>query len=216
MANTYKNVFAAVGAHPHAASPALDLDFISQALETLVVTPKVVAVGEFGLDVKHGAENLPLQMELVLRQLKIAKKHNLPIILHCRGLYTELLELLTKEGSVFRGVVHCFAGSTKDMQSLVDMGLYVAYGGLVTFGKKTEDLLEAVRNTPLDRMLLETDAPYLTPVPRRGKRNEPAEVATVAQFIADLRKIPYAELARVTTQNARNLFDLPHAEQENQ
>ncbi len=215
VAREYANVFAAVGVHPHAATSELDLKLTEQQLEKLIIDPVVVAVGEFGLDVKHGVENLDVQIALATMQIQLAKKHELPVILHCRGAYDELIQILKKDGggkeNPVAGVVHCFAGGPKELRALLDLGLHIAYGGLVTFGKKTEDLLAAVMETPLERMLLETDAPYLTPVPRRGKRNEPAEVATVAQFIADLRKIPYAELARVTTENARNVFALSNA-----
>jgi TatD DNase family protein len=208
------NVFAAIGVHPSVLSRGSDqydetfsLDSAIAELEKLADDQRVVAIGEFGLDVKHGSEDLDKQKDVMRGLLSLAKKSELPIILHCRQAYDDLVEVL-KDFSGLRGVVHCFAGGPEDLKKVLALGLHVAYGGLVTFDKKTEALHEAVQQTPLDRMLLETDAPFLTPVPRRGKRNEPAEVATIAQFIAELRGMPFADLAAQTTANARKLFAL--------
>jgi TatD DNase family protein len=214
LAKKMPEVFAAIGIHPSVLSrgsdlydPSFNLEAAMSELDAMAGDPKVVAVGEFGLDVKHGSDDLGVQKKAMQKMLELANKHELPIILHCRQAYDELAAVI-KAAGIFQGVVHCFAGGPEELRKILDLGLHVAYGGLVTFDKKTESLREAVKATPLDRMLLETDAPYLTPVPRRGRRNEPAEVVTVAQFIAELRGMPLEELAKQTTANAQRLFAL--------
>ncbi|MFO0702678.1 MAG: TatD family hydrolase [Candidatus Andersenbacteria bacterium] len=212
VAHELDSVFAAVGIHPHyLPKNGPELQQSIETLDKLAADDRVVAIGEFGLDVKHGREELDAQLRAVSLQLELAAKHDLPIILHCRSAYAELAKVVSEEGKGLRGVVHCFAGTPDDLKLMLDLGLHVAYGGMVTFEKGMEALREAVKQTPLERMLLETDAPYLTPVPRRGQRNTPAEVVTVAQFIAELQGISYAELAAATTRNARQLFSLPDA-----
>jgi TatD DNase family protein len=210
LAHQHPAVFAAVGIHPNEVGADVQkLDVALDEISQLAKDPEVVAIGEFGLDIKHGAQHLAHQKVVMRRQLDIARDHSLPIILHCRQAYKELVEVVRQSAGEYRGVVHCFAGGPAELKLVLDAGFYVAYGGLVTFEKNTKALREALTQTPLNRLLLETDAPYLTPVPRRGTRNEPSEVATVARFIAELRGIPYSELAHVTTENARTLFRLP-------
>jgi TatD DNase family protein len=212
LAHQHPAVFAAVGIHPNeVGSDIQKLDAAFGEVSELAKDPEVVAIGEFGLDTKHGTEHLAQQKEAMRRQLTIARDRSLPVILHCRQAYQELVEVVRQSGGDYRGVVHCFAGGPAELKLVLEAGFYVAYGGLVTFEKNTQALREALAQTPLNRMLIETDAPYLTPVPRRGTRNEPNEVATVARFIAELRGIPYSELAHITTENARTLFRLPDA-----
>lgn len=211
LAHENSGIFAAVGIHPQVAvtldEPALTKAV--QRLDELLKDPLAVAVGEFGLDSKNGSAEK--QAPTVRALLKLAQKNDVPIILHCRDMYKELFELLDEAGQKHAGVVHSFTGGPEELEQILKRGMYVAFGGIVTFEKRTEQLREALKACPLDRLLLETDAPYLTPVPHRGKRNEPAEVVTVGHFIANLRGISYAELARATTQNARQLFSLPDA-----
>jgi len=207
FAQLHPNIFAAVGLHPHALLVP-DLESAYKEIEQLAKDPKVVAIGEFGLDLKHEGSDLTAQQEVFRRQTALAKKTNLPIILHCRAMYDDLIKLVKTEAKGLPGVVHSFAGDAEQLKQLVELGYYIAFGGIVTFDKRTEALREAAKVVPLNRLLLETDAPYLTPVPRRGKRNEPAEVVTIAQFIADLRQISYAELAQATTLNAEHVFKL--------
>lgn len=212
LAHKLPNVFATVGIHPHnTADEGLRAPLKDQiaGIDQLAKDDRVVAIGEFGIDIKHGTEQLAQQKEALRLQLELARSHKLPIVLHCRLAYKDLDQVIEEAGGSFEGEVHCFAGGPQDLKLILDRGLYVAYGGMVTFGKKTEHLLESLKQTPLDRMLLETDAPYLTPMPRRGKRNEPAEIVTIAHFIANFLDIPYAELARITTENAKKLFRLP-------
>ena len=211
LAHKELNVFAGVGLHPHTAGPELDVDKALAEIDRLAADAEVIALGEFGLDTKHSDDTLDLQKVLVREQLGLAAKHSLPIILHVRDHYDLMALMLEKHGDGLPGVVHSFTGDPKEAQKMLEIGLYIAIGGIITFEKGTNALRQAAKDIPLDRLLLETDAPYLTPEPRRGKRNEPSEVATVARFIADLRGIPYAELASTTTNNARTLFSLPDA-----
>ena len=208
LARQIEMVFAAVGLHPHYLPK--DGPDLSQALETLdklAADQKVVAIGECGFDFKHGREGFDQQRQALSLQLALAKKHNLPVILHCREAYSELAAVV-KDYSGLRGVVHSFAGGSDELELMLDLGINIGLGGIVTFGKGTEKLRAAVKQIPSDRLLIETDAPYLSPVPRRGRRNTPAQVVTNAHFIADLRDVAYADLADVTTRNARQLFAL--------
>ncbi len=178
-------------------------------LEELVTDPAVVGIGEFGLDLSVDQSSFEVQEKALVAQIELANRYSLPIILHCRAVYDELEKILSKHPPKVPGIVHCFTGTPKQLKKLLNLGLYIAYGGIVTFKNNTEQLHEAVQQTPLDRMLLETDAPYLSPEPARGKRNEPARVETICQFIADLRQISYSEIAQKTTSNAREVFALP-------
>ncbi|MFH0830774.1 MAG: TatD family hydrolase [Parcubacteria group bacterium] len=209
LAHEYSNVYAAVGLHPHFTVSASEQALVRAESELLRLTadPLVVAVGEFGLDVKDGA--LQMQLSAARRLLTLAQRQKLPVILHCRQAYRELFSLIEEVGKPLEGIMHAFAAGPTELDQALKLGLHVAFGGMVTFEKRTELLREAVKACPLERMLLETDAPYLTPEPRRGQRNEPAEVATIGQFIASLRGISYSELAEATTKNARRLFGLP-------
>jgi len=208
LAHTLDNVYAAVGVHPlYLPKNGPELDQTIESLGELAKDEKVVAVGEFGFDVKHGRAEMDAQRRAVVLQLELARANDLPIILHCRNAYAELVEVLKDEGKGLRGVVHSFAGGPAELEQVLALGLHVAIGGIVTFEKGTEGLREAVKQVPIDRLLLETDAPYLTPVPRRGQRNTPAEVRAVAEFVAQLRGMNLEELAAATTINARKLFD---------
>lgn len=209
LAHELDGVFAAVGLHPHyLPKNGPELEQAIESLDKLADDDRVVAIGEFGLDVKHGRSELDAQLRAVSLQLELARTHELPIILHCRKAYKELAELVADEGKGLRGVVHSFAGGPDDLKIMLDLGLHIALGGIVTFERCTEALREAAKLVPLDRLVLETDAPYLTPVPRRGQRNTPAEVVTVAQFVAKLRDESLQNFAEATTRNARELFGL--------
>lgn len=206
------NVYAAVGVHPlYLPKNGPELEQTIESLGELAKNEKVVAIGEFGFDVKHGRAEMDEQRRAVELQLELARERNLPVIIHCRNAYAELVEVMRDSGKGLRGVVHSFSGGPADLEQVLALGLHVALGGILTFEKGTDGLREAAKLVPADRLLIETDAPYLTPVPRRGQRNTPAEVATVAQAVAELRGVPYAEIAAATTRNARQLFSLPDA-----
>jgi TatD DNase family protein len=186
--------------------------FDMQKYRELAQEPKVVAIGETGLDYYHldpghETEQKVLQKESFLAHLKLARELGKPVIIHCREAHQELLEILKAQISdgqnKFQGVVHSFSGRLSQAEQYLALGFYLSFNGLVTFAR---DYDKVILNMPLERLLLETDCPYLTPVPFRGKRNEPLYVKYVADKISDLRGISFEELAAVTTANARKLF----------
>jgi TatD DNase family protein len=170
---------------------------------------KVVAIGEIGLDYYHNAENKNLQREALLEQLNLAESVNKPVILHCREAHNDLLEILknwTKFGNKeIRGVVHSFSGRLPQAQEYLDMGFYLGFNGIITFAR---DYDRVVKEIPVDRLVVETDCPYLTPIPFRGKRNEPSYVKYVAEKVAEIRGISVEEVAETTTRNAKKLFGI--------
>ncbi len=197
-------VFAAIGVHPH------DSKEWSQETEAWLLEtaqhPAVVAIGEIGLDFHYDFSPRPDQYLAFRQQMYIAKTIQLPIIIHCREAYPELLAVLAEpEFEEVCGVLHCWAGSPAEAEEAVKRGYYLGIGGTVTF-KNAENVREAVRNAPLDRIIVETDAPYLAPVPHRGKKNEPAYTRLVAEYIATLRNLPFPDFAAQTTTNAQTLF----------
>lgn len=206
VAETYAFVFATVGVHPNDA-PKIDTDTI-ETLQALLQHPKVVGLGEIGLDYHWGVPKEE-QVPVFLRQLEIAATAKAPIIIHTRDAWTDTLELLRQHWAPtgLPCVMHCFTGNSEQARQCIDLGFYLAFGGVPTF-PKAADIREAARITPADRLLLETDSPYLAPVPHRGKRNEPAFVAYTARVIADQRGVSVEELAAQTTLNFERLFTL--------
>jgi len=207
LANKYDFVYAAVAYHPHNAE-GCDI----QGLEKLVeVTSerKVVAWGEIGLDFFRRYSDPDDQSEIFLRQLEMAKDLELPVIIHDREAHNEVLAILTKMGrGERRGVIHCFSGDLDLASAFIGLGYYISIPGTVTY-KKASQVKDVAANIPLGRLLIETDSPFLAPVPKRGKRNEPLFVSFTAQEVARLRDIEFEEVARVTSENAQILFDLP-------
>lgn len=175
----------------------------------LVRHPKVVAVGECGLDYfRSGLETKEAQREVFEQQIALANEIKKPLIIHCRQAFADLIEILDSKFQILNspaGVVHFFSGSWDDAKKLLDLGFYLGFGGVITFAR---DYDEVVTKVPLDRLLVETDAPYVAPAPYRGKRNEPAYVTETVKKIAELRGIPYDEVVETTTANARTLFRL--------
>ena len=212
VAEKYENVFAAVGVHPHDAK--LYNDRAEEHLIGLVRSSrKVIAWGEIGLDFYYDHSPREVQADVFRRQIRKARELDLPIIIHSRDADDETVEILREECSYedFRGgIMHCFGGTPAMAESLMRVGFYISFAGNVTF-KKAENLRDAARVVPLDRLLVETDCPFLTPVPFRGKRNEPAYVASTAAFLADLYGIGIEELAAATTANFCGLFRLDQA-----
>lgn len=217
-----QGVFAAIGLHPvHTYQQMLDEEeshFQSRAEafeeETYanMLTDKVVAVGECGLDyfrlpATGQADVIQTQKQEFIKQLKFAKKHNLPVIIHCRDAYTDVLDILKSEYAGYPGVIHSFTDTWETAKKFLDIGFHVALNGILTFDK-TGKLAEVVEKTPMEKLLIETDAPYLTPPPFRGKRNEPLYVQYVAQRIADIKKVSQAEVAEQTFKNACEIFKI--------
>lgn len=209
LADQFPELCYAVGLHP------LDAEkwahqTASQILSLARSDSRVVAIGEMGLDF-FKAENHQKQKAVFEAQLAIAKELNLPVIIHCRDaaapMRTLLQEFWERNGSV-KGVMHCWGGTPEETQWFLNLGFYISFSGIVTF-KNAKSIQESAMMVPLDRLLIETDCPFLAPTPKRGKRNEPAYVRYVAECIARLREIPLENLAAQTTQNAIELFGLP-------
>ena len=206
LAERHEKVFATVGMHPHDASKWNDEAFA--ALGTLSRHEKVVAVGETGLDLHYMLSPKTTQIECFRTQLRFAKDVGLPVIIHTREAATETLEILGEEGiGPAGGVIHCFSGDRAEARAYLKLGYMLSFTGIVSFPKAGE-VRETARETPTERVLVETDAPYLAPVPLRGRRNEPACVRLVARSLAGLTGLSEDDVARLTTMNARRLFGI--------
>lgn len=202
IAQKHGGVCAAVGVHPHDAESAPDgyLDSLSGLLSEDVV----VAIGEIGLDFNKNYSGVNSQLSIFSAQIGLAKENNLPMIIHNRD-SDEEMEKCLRAGDYFNGVIHCFTGSVGFAEKLLSMGFYLGFTGIATFGIK--ELEGVIKMTPDDRLLVETDGPYMTPAPHRGKRNEPAYVEFIAKRIAELRDISYEDISDLTTQNFLRLFE---------
>ena len=196
----------AVGVHPHNADT-LD-DAALATLTRMAGVPGVVAVGETGLDYYYEHSPRDAQRTAFARTVALARKVGLPLVVHVRDAHVDAADILAREGAAaVGGVIHCFTGTRDDVRPYLDLGFHVSVAGIVTF-KNAEPLRDAVRQVPLDRLLVETDAPFLAPVPHRGRRNEPAHVRVVAEAVAATRGDPFGALAEATTANATRLFRL--------
>jgi TatD DNase family protein len=205
LAERYKNIYATVGFHPHNASK-LDKDSLRE-LEKLASCSKVVAVGEIGLDFYRNLSPKDLQVKAFKEQLELAKNHNLPVAVHIRDAYKEALEILSSYGRSLKGVLHCFSGNEAEAKEGLKSGYYLSFNGTLTY--KNSRSAELVKKIPLSSILVETDCPYLTPEPLRGKRNEPKLVRLVTQKIVELSSTyTFKEIDEMFTQNAKELFRL--------
>jgi TatD DNase family protein len=207
LTNQFSQVYAAVGIHPHNAQGSSD-EIYGQLLK-LANMKKVVAWGEIGLDFVKEYSPKHIQREVFCRQIQMAKQVDLPIIIHDREAHVDTVEILEKEASgTLRGVMHCFSGDIKLAKKILDLNFFISITGIVTFSN-AKVTKEVVRYVPLDCLLIETDSPFLSPVPYRGKPNEPAYVVQVAEEIARIKDLSLEEVARYTSANARVLFKLP-------
>lgn len=202
LSGELENVRAAVGVHPHDAA-AVPPDYLEQ-LRALARLPGVVAIGEAGLDYYRDLSPREVQQQVFRAQMRLAREMGLPLIVHSREAEADTLALLEEDGPPV-AVMHCFAGDRRAAARYVEMGYYLGLGGTLTY-RRNEELRRVARETPLERILLETDAPYLPPEPWRGRRNEPAYVALVARALAELRGVKPEEVAEVTSANARRVF----------
>ncbi len=206
LANQYPSVFATVGVHPHGADKVIDQDFIT--IGELAGHEKVIGYGEIGLDYARMYAAKEKQKEIFNRQLIMAKKLNLPVIIHDRDAHADTLHALnTLAPFPAGGVMHCFSGNLDFASQIIELGFFISIPGIVTF-KNAPSLHEVARQIPSDNLLLETDAPFLAPVPYRGKRNEPAHIIHTAARVAELRGISIKELAEITWRNAEKLFGI--------
>ena len=205
LAKEYKRIYAAVGIHPQTAATMLEND--EEQLAAWAQLPEVVAIGEIGLDYYYETTERSVQKQVFIRQLDVARQMHLPVSIHDRDAHGDLMDILKKDGKGICGVIHCFSGSWEMAKELLHAGWFLGVDGPLTF-KNAAKLPEVVQKMPLDHLLLETDSPYLAPVPERGHRNEPAFVRYVAEKVAALRDVSVEKIARVSSENARNLFGL--------
>lgn len=232
LAETYDNVYASIGTHPiHLHSTHVDEeessfqsreeDFDNEFYGSLLQSSKkIIGVGETGLDLFHLPKDIQVeevlekQRRVFLAHVAFAERYDLPLVVHCRDAHDQMVEVLRALKKKPRGTIHCYTSDWAHAEQYLDMGFYLGFTGVITFPPKKsdpklqEDLLEVVRRAPLNRILLETDAPYLTPNIRRGKRNEPWSVEEVAKKIAELRGMSYGAVVDQTTENAKQLFGI--------
>jgi TatD DNase family protein len=205
LADRHEPIYATVGIHPHDASKASPDTY--KHLKDLLQHPKVIALGEIGLDYHYDHSPREVQRAVFLEQMLLAGEARKPIVIHTREAWEDTIALLEVywRPHGLGGIMHCFSGNADQAALCVDLGFHLSFGGIVTFPKAV-DVQEAARYVPPDRLLIETDAPYLAPVPHRGKRNEPAFVVQTARKLADLRGVSTEEIARLTSANFRELF----------
>src|SRR5271157_514082 len=205
IAGKFKNVYAAIGIHPHDVKEINDGTYDS--LKKLARMDKVVAFGEIGLDFFRNLSPREMQIRRFGEQLEVAGEIGLPVIIHDRDAHKETVDMLGRWKRERRGVIHCFSGDQRMAAKCLDMGFLISIPGAVTFAK-SEKLQEVVRYIPLTSLLVETDAPYITPHPHRGKRNEPAYVVHTARKVAEIKGLSLEELANVTYQNTKDVFGI--------
>ncbi|WP_342495143.1 TatD family hydrolase [Bacillus sp. FSL K6-0046] len=204
LIEAYDFMYAAIGWHPVDAIDMTDEDLAW--IKELSQHEKVVAIGEMGLDYYWDKSPKDVQKEVFRRQIALAKEVNLPIIIHNRDATEDVVTILKEEGAAeVGGIMHCFTGSLEIAKACMEMNFYISFGGPVTF-KNAKKPKEVVKDIPSERLLIETDCPYLTPAPFRGKRNEPSYVKYIAEQIAELREMSFEELAALTTENAKKVF----------
>jgi TatD DNase family protein len=206
LAEAHDYIYACVGWHPVDAIDMTDDDL--KWIEELASHPKVVAIGEMGLDYHWDKSPHDIQKEVFRKQIRLAKKVKLPIVIHNRDATADIVEILREEEAAeVGGIMHCFSGSVEIAKECLDMNFYISLGGPVTF-KNAKKPKEVALEIPLDKLLIETDCPYLTPHPYRGQRNEPSYVKLVAEQIAEIKGVTFEEIARATSDNAKKLFGI--------
>jgi TatD DNase family protein len=208
LADKYAAFYATAGVHPHDAAKAGDADL--RRLEQLLRHPKAIAAGEIGLDYHYDFSPRTTQKAVFIQQMAIAAAARKPIVIHTREAWDDTLALIEQhwKPSGLPGVMHCFSGGPAEARRSLELGFYLSFGGIVTFPKAL-DVHAAAREAPSDRILVETDAPYLAPVPKRGKRNEPALLVHTARRLAELRGVDFEEICRLTSANFLRLADQP-------
>ena len=202
LSTQYKNIYGALGIHPENVDTYKEEDL--KEIENNLTNPKIIAIGEIGLDYHYTKENKNRQIELLEAQLQIAEKYNLPVIIHSREATEDTINTLKKYH--VKGVIHSFSGSKETALIYIKMGYLLGINGVITF--KNSKLKEVIKEIPLENIILETDSPYLTPEPFRGKRNEPKRILEIAKFICELKNISLEELSKITNENIKLIFDI--------
>jgi TatD DNase family protein len=207
-------IYASIGIHPHEARHATEQHYAE--LDRLARHPRVIAWGEIGLDYHYDHSPREIQSRVFCRQLEQARTAKRPIVIHCREAWTDCMKILDEHwrSSALGGIFHCFAGTLEEARQGVEMGFLISFAGNVTY-PKAQNLRDLARDVPLDRLLVETDSPFLAPQQHRGRRNEPAYVAEVARSIGNVRNLSADEVASATSENFRRLFDLTHSSRRN-
>lgn len=205
LVKKYDNVYGYLGVFPEEAKCFSD-NTLCEMGNIIKNNPKIIGIGEIGLDYYWDKSFVDLQKEIFIKQIEFANEMNLPLNIHCREAFGDTLDILKKYNKNSTAIMHCYSGSPEFAKECINLGIYIALGGVVTF-KNAVKVKEVAQNIPLEYLLLETDDPYLTPVPFRGKENQPAYIKYVAQEIANLRNISVDEVANATTQNAMKIFN---------
>lgn len=207
LANEHEFIFAAVGIHPHDVKDIKDPDYTYETFKSIAANKKVVAIGETGLDYHYMHSEARLQQGHFRLHIETARGLGLPVIIHSREAKEDTLTILKEEGGQkIRGVLHCFSGDMDMAEKVLEMGFYISFSGVVTF-RNAKEILDILKVIPIERILIETDSPYLTPIPYRGKRNEPAYVRYVAGKVAEVRGMSIEETCSVILRNAADLFN---------
>ncbi|MGN1096035.1 MAG: TatD family hydrolase [Eubacteriales bacterium] len=205
LASKYENMYATSGIHPEEAGKIPDIPAEISKIEKALSLPKIVAIGEIGLDYHYGKEYMEEQKKLFDMQLSLAAEYSLPVIIHDRDAHGDTFDMIKKYEGKVRGVMHSYSGHAEMAREYVKMGWYISFSGVITF-KNAGKTAESAKAVPLDRILIETDCPYLAPVPMRGKQNHSGYLHYTAEFISNLLGISYPEFAKATTENAKRLF----------
>ena len=204
LSQAHEYIFATTGVHPHNADQMSEE--VLSGIDHYATHERVVAIGETGLDYFYMNSEKEIQINSFTKQIHMSRKHNLPIIIHVRDAHEDMIRILSEEDLADPpGVIHCYTGDYETAVKYLDLGFYISFSGIVTF-KRSEELRDAAKKIPADKLLIETDSPYLAPVPHRGKPNEPSFVKHVAETVAEVRGISFEELAELTKANAERLF----------
>ena len=201
LVNKYDNVYGVIGIHPEEVDNITDNSF--KIIEDNINNPKIVGIGEIGLDYYYVKDNKDKQIELFKKQIEIAKELNLPLVIHSRDAFQDTFDILKESKHV--GVIHCFSGNKENARDYLSIGFYLGIGGVLTF--KNTNLKDTLLTIPVDKILLETDSPYLAPTPHRGEKNEPKYIPIIAEEISKLLNKDIKEIAEITTKNASVLFN---------
>ncbi|MBI1857971.1 MAG: TatD family hydrolase [Candidatus Melainabacteria bacterium] len=205
LTEKYNNLYSSVGIHPHEASLWDDVSKITILEHSK--KEKVIAIGETGLDFFYNYSPKEIQLKVFREQIKISKECSLPLIIHCRDAFNEALQILKEEKTEIPGVFHCFTGSLDNAKEALKLGFYISWSGILTF-KNAKDLKEVAQEIPLEKTLIETDSPFLTPIPFRGKRNEPKFVKYVAEELAKIKNLNVEEVGQITSENTKKVFNI--------